>query len=143
METKKCTLCKEELPKTVEFFATRKDRKNLIFQSNCRECQKKYRKEHYLRNKQKYIEKAAKYTKSIIDWFQDIKKELKCEMCGEKRYWVLDFHHNNPLEKDQEVSVLTRKGSKKKILDEISKCSVLCANCHRDLHFKEKNADFA
>jgi hypothetical protein len=143
METKKCSMCEKQLPKTVEFFATRTDRKKLVFQSNCRECQKNYRREHYLKNKKKYIDKAAQYTKNIIEWFHNIKKELKCEMCGESRFWVLDFHHKDPKEKDLEVSLLTRKGSKKRIVKEIEKCSVLCANCHRDLHFKEKNADFA
>jgi hypothetical protein len=111
-----------------------------MFQSNCRECQKNYRKTHYLKNKKKYIGKASDYRKNMIEWFYEIKKELKCEICDEKRYWVLDFHHNNPDEKHDEVSILIRKGSKKKILEEIEKCSVLCANCHRDLHFNEKNS---
>jgi predicted HNH restriction endonuclease len=31
------------------------------------------------------------------------------------------------------------KVSKEKILLEISKCKVLCANCHRILHWKERN----
>ncbi len=136
-------MCQEILPKTLEFFATRTDRKNLTYQSNCRECQKKYRKSHYLNNKKKYMDKAAKYTKNIIEWFYGIKKDLKCEFCGENRYWVLDFHHKDPKEKDEEISILIRKGNKKRIIDEINKCSVLCANCHRDLHFKEKNADIA
>ena len=80
---------------------------------------------------------------SIIEWFTDYKKTLKCKECGESRYWVLDFHHRDPKEKDVEVSTLMRRGNKTKILKEIEKCDVLCANCHRDLHFKENNADFA
>lgn len=143
METKKCSMCEKILPKTVEFFATRTDRKNLTYQSNCRECQKKYRREHYLQNKKKYVEKASLYRKNVLEWFKQIKKNLECEVCGEKRFWVLDFHHKNPLEKDQEVSNLTRRGNKKKILEEVEKCSVLCSNCHRDLHYREQNADFA
>lgn len=130
-------MCKEELPKTVEFFATRKDRKNSLFQSNCRNCQKKYRKKHYELNKQKYITKAKKYTYSVVEWFKEIKKDLKCEHCNENRWWVLDFHHVNPEEKDSEVSSLIRKGNKVKIIEEIKKCKVLCANCHRDLHYQE------
>ena len=143
METKKCTICEEYLPKTTEFFATRTDKKTLTFQSNCRVCQKKYRKEHYNKNKKKYIDKAAKYTKEIIDWFYEIKKTLKCEICDENRYWVLDFHHKDPKKKDMEISILIRMGNKNRIIEEMQKCSVLCANCHRDLHFKEKNANFA
>ena len=143
MVTKKCSMCQEILPKTVEFFATRTDRKNLTYQSNCRECQKKYRKSHYLNNKKKYIDKAKVFTQSIIEWFIEYKKTLKCKECNESRYWVLDFHHRDPKEKDIEVSSLIRKGNKNKILEEVEKCDVLCSNCHRDLHFKQNNADFA
>lgn len=46
---------------------------------------------------------------------------------------ALDFHHLNPSEKDLEVSLLTRY-STKRVKDEIRKCVVLCANCHRKLH---------
>jgi hypothetical protein len=78
----------------------------------------------------------------MINWYIEIKKNLKCESCGESRYWVLDFHHINPKEKEYEVSSLIRIGNKKRVLDEINKCKVLCANCHRDLHHQEKQESY-
>jgi len=138
METKFCNGCQTDLPRTDEFFASRHDRGDKQFQSLCRKCQKEYRKKHYNDNKQKYITKANLYTKSLIDWFNEIKKNLKCDNCSESRFWVLDFHHRDPKEKDIEVSTLVRKGNKQKILDEMAKCLVLCSNCHRDLHYQEK-----
>ncbi len=143
MKTKICPKCETELPLDDIHFASRYDRKEKMFQHICRKCQSVYRKEHYDKNKQKYIDKAKVFTQSIIKWFIEYKKTLKCKECGENRYWVLDFHHRDPKEKDIEVSVLLRKGNKTKILQEIEKCDVLCSNCHRDLHFKENNADFA
>lgn len=143
METKQCGMCKELLPKTDEFFATRKDRKENEFQHNCRECQKEYRKKHYENNKIKYVNKAKLQTKKMVDWFLGIKSKLKCEVCGEDRHWVLDFHHTDPKQKDFEVSKMIRSVSKETILNEISKCKVLCANCHRDLHYQEKIASIA
>ena len=143
METKTCPHCKLELPLNSTYFASRYDRKQTIFQHICRTCQSKYRKKHYKENKQKYIDKAKVFTKSMSEWFIEYKKNLKCKLCGEDRYWVLDFHHIDPKEKDLEVSILIRKGNKNKILKEIEKCNVLCANCHRDLHFKQQHADFA
>ena len=67
-----------------------------------------------------------------------LKKTLKCIKCGENRWWVLDFHHVNPEEKEYSLARLKTQGSKPRIINEMSKCIVLCANCHRDLHYHEK-----
>ena len=142
-KTKKCTMCKLDLPEDDTNFASRRDRGKKQFQINCRECQKKYRRQHYLDNKQKYVDKAKLYRQNFIEWFIDYKKTLRCESCGESRYWVLDFHHKNPKEKDIEVSLVVRQCNKQKLLDEIEKCMVVCSNCHRDIHYQEKQAGIA
>lgn len=136
-------MCKLDLPKDDKYFAARYDRSVKQYQTNCRDCQKKYRKEHYLNNRQKYIDKAKDYKKNFTEWFLDYKKNLSCEICGENRYWVLDFHHKDPKQKDIEISNLLKICNKKKILDEIDKCMVLCSNCHRDLHHQERQASIA
>lgn len=137
-----CGACKIEFPETTEFFATRKrKRKNKIeFQWQCKQCQKKYRKFHYENNKQKYILKAKINRQKSVDNFQDFKRTLKCNRCEESRWWLLDFHHTDPDKKEGEISFLLRKVSKEKLFEEISKCEVLCSNCHRDLHYKENHA---
>ena len=140
MITKFCKGCEKDLPLTDEYFASRTDRKEKEFQYLCRKCQKKYRREHYLNNKAKYIEKAKIFTQNMTDWFIELKKTLFCKKCGESRYWVLDFHHLDPKEKDLEVSTLVKQGNKKRILKEIKKCIVLCSNCHRDFHYHDNNS---
>ena len=140
VKLKKCQICKLDLPEDDTHFASRHDRGKKQYQSNCRECQKKYRKEHYLNNKEKYIKKAKTYRETFTEWIVDYKKNLKCEICDEDRYWVLDFHHKDPKEKDTEISVLIKSCNKKRILDEISKCMIICSNCHRDLHHQERQA---
>lgn len=139
MEKKICSECKQYLPATIEYFASRYDRKVPTFQSSCRECQKKYRKNHYENNKSKYIKKAIKYRNEVIQWFIGIKSKLHCENCKEKRHWVLDFHHRDRKKKEYTIGSIVAKGSKKKLLQEIKKCIVLCSNCHRDLHYRERN----
>lgn len=104
----------------------------------CRSCQKEYRKEHYEKNKQKYVQKANLYSQNFKEWFTEIKKNLSCKKCGESRHWVLDFHHTNPAEKDTDISTLLKYNNKQRVLDEIDKCDVLCANCHRDLHYHQR-----
>lgn len=63
-----------------------------------------------------------------------IKKNKECKKCHDKRWYILDFHHIG--EKLACVSILVANAvSKKVILEEISKCEVLCANCHREEHY--------
>lgn len=89
------------------------------------------------------LNRPKKEIKDILiklkEWWKEYRTSLKCERCGENRFWVLEFHHQNPSEKEHNISDLTNKGySIKTILKEVNKCIVLCANCHRDHHYQEK-----
>jgi hypothetical protein len=57
-----------------------------------------------------------------------------CLICKEYRIHCLDFHHLDPSQKVRPVSYCR---SIKSVCDEIQKCIVLCANCHRLFHAKE------
>jgi hypothetical protein len=60
----------------------------------------------------------------------DIKQSSGCVDCGEKNPIVLDFDHLR--DKKYNISRMIHDGfSWKAILKEISKCEVVCANCHR------------
>ena len=49
---------------------------------------------------------------------------------------VLDFHHKDPATKEFEVGKTRRGGVRfSRIFSEIRKCILLCANCHRMVHF--------
>lgn len=75
--------------------------------------------------------------RKIAAWLKDYKKELSCQKCGEDDFRVLDFHHIR--DKDREISNSIQVGwSKKRILEEMKKCEVLCCKCHRILHWEEK-----
>lgn len=47
---------------------------------------------------------------------------------------VYDFHHRNPEEKLFGISNALVNRSMDEILEEVKKCDLLCANCHRILH---------
>ena len=100
IKTKLCGSCKKELPETKEYFAERKLKTKTVFQWQCRNCHKAYRKKHYEHNKEKYVSKANDYRKEVSDWFQELKEKLNCSKCDEKRWWVLDFHHADPSGKE-------------------------------------------
>lgn len=61
----------------------------------------------------------------------------KCVDCGiTGSSWIFDFHHKDPNEK--EWSWGHHKTSNwKNLLKELTKCDLLCANCHRIRHEEE------
>lgn len=108
-------------------------------QGMCKDCRKVYIRNHYIKNKEKYMEKAAKCTKENRKWYREYKDTLRCTLCGENHPACLEFHHRDRETKAEEPSRLIIYG-KKRFLKEIEKCDVLCSNCHRKLHHNERLA---
>ena len=76
----------------------------------------------------------------------NVKEELvqykggKCEICGyNKCLGALDFHHLDPNQKDFAISNSNIYKNLDKLKEEIDKCILVCANCHREIHYKENN----
>ena len=59
----------------------------------------------------------------------------RCVRCGyNKCIAAFDFHHPDPAKKEVSLNQFGRK-SFDVLLKEISKCILLCANCHREAHY--------
>ncbi len=132
MEVKCCTRC-SEIKSHGEF--AWKNKSNKLLSSECKECHRKLRKQYYEKNKTIEIRRLKKARKNKKEWFRNYKKKLECEKCGENRPATIQFHHlfDN---KEGEISKMVAKGfSEKRIIEEIAKCEVLCANCHMQEHF--------
>ena len=98
---------------------------------------RKYRREWYAKNRTHAKEKIMERRARMRTWLQEHKSELKCSKCGESHIACIEFHHRNPAKKEINVSAAINQGwSKKRILLEISKCTVYCSNCHRKHHYK-------
>lgn len=96
-------------------------------------CQRK----HYQNNKEavKTANKIHRATKKS-EW-KEYKKTLSCVQCGQNHPATLDFHHVVRSPDNKKIHALIRNGAYAAILEEIKKCAVLCANCHRILHHDE------
>lgn len=80
-------------------------------------------------------------------WVQSFKIELivsaggQCLGCGlvfDGCTAVFDFHHRDPSIKCFNVNnAALNMYSKSRIIEESQKCDLLCANCHRRLHWEE------
>ena len=137
MDTKLCTDCKKILP--LDQFSKNKQKKDGL-NYRCKTCQRIYFKNHYQNNKQYYIDKAFEQTNKFLEIIDDVKQnKLKggCSVCGAYHPAILDFHHIDPTKKDFTIAQ-SRTKSKEKFLKELDKCIVLCSNCHRVLHWRER-----
>lgn len=60
-----------------------------------------------------------------------------CQYCKYDTYkGALEFHHTDPTKKDLNIAKIRTKNLTNKHKKELSKCIVLCANCHRKEHNK-------
>lgn len=107
----------------------------------CKLCQHAYNKIHNEKNKDKYREYQRKSSKSCYNRGQTFINKHRaicgCIKCGEKRYWIIDYHHIDPNTKDNPIPYY--KSCTLEILKtELRKCIPLCRNCHTDFHYQEK-----
>lgn len=93
-----------------------------------------YHREWYRKNKDRRYAQIRKYSRKKAQEFKDFKSTLSCTLCGETESCCLDFHHLDPSQKDSAICDLVRRGSLKKVREELRKCTVLCSNCHRKVH---------
>jgi hypothetical protein len=128
--TQKCYRCGEFKP--AEDFAWRRKERNQR-QSFCRVCWSACHREHYLANKEQYVanarERKRRLRRERFPWIIDYLARHPCCDCGETDPVVLEFDHLR--DKEFEITHALPFRSWQKILDEIAKCEVVCANCHR------------
>lgn len=90
-------------------------------------------KKYYEKNKKElYLRKISRRRKLK----EEAVKMLggKCSKCGYKRsLYALDFHHDRG-NKEGNASLFLKNESRQKLLKEVNKCVLLCANCHREVH---------
>jgi hypothetical protein len=68
-------------------------------------------------------------------------RDVPCADCGGRfPKSALDFDHRDPQEKAFVVSRMLLRASSEKILGEVAKCDIVCANCHRMRTYRRREA---
>jgi 5-methylcytosine-specific restriction endonuclease McrA len=134
---RECTAC--YLSKPLDAFFV-KDKKLGRLHTQCKACYSIKRKLYYKKHYQKY---ANEYRARAILRNKLIKGALKlklseylsdksCSRCGITDSRVLEFDHMDPATKSFGINNGIRNSLHwERILEEIEKCQILCANCHR------------
>jgi hypothetical protein len=128
---KQCTGCKETKLFT-DFCKQTKSKDG--YQPRCKACMAV----SYNRSRNKKIDHYQQVAKVRRDQIQDLvsqwKSERGCVVCKEDFSPCLELHHTDPSNKEGDPSSFANH-SFEAFLQEASKCIILCANCHRKVHF--------
>lgn len=134
---KVCTAC-QSTKQLTEYFI--KDKKSGRLHSQCKQCYAAKRKLYYAEHYKKYGDKyrlRANARKALIR--SQLRTQLlaylsdkSCVVCGMSDPRTLDFDHLEQAEKSFGVAkAMSNIMPWDVILQEIKKCQILCANCHR------------
>jgi hypothetical protein len=116
---KKCSKCLIEKPLT-EYYSR---------SSRCRQCHNEYTRQHYRDNRDRYLSKAKKATEETRQFIRKLKTTTPCHDCGVFYHFSqMDFDHLS--DKKACISDLLDRGMAI-LKEEIGKCEIVCANCHR------------
>ena len=100
-----------------------------------REKEKERSKIYYRNNREKEKERKKQHLKESHQYLNNYKLSKGCSICGyNKCPESLCFHHNG----NKEFSLnLAHCRSLEKVKKEMEKCTILCMNCHQELHTQE------
>lgn len=166
MNIKICSNCKRVLLDQIDFYLRWHNINNrYYYKSICRKCHNIDSTKRRLKDPKKHLESVKRYQaknrelvrkrwrdyyyKKYNNWVNFLKElgYTKCSKCGyDKCFAALDFHHDRnrrngkkDLTISQIISGAFTEERKKLLLEELKDCIILCANCHRELHYKEKH----
>lgn len=107
----------------------------------------KKNRRYYQTHRKQQIQTAYKLYKRYVKlWIPIIKEsygELACSKCGySKNFSAIEFHHRNPEEKETIIGHLMRRTPNnpknvETMKKELSKCDLLCRNCHAEIHYPD------
>jgi hypothetical protein len=130
--TKVCPRCQLEKPVT-EFGIRSLDAPRPG--AYCRPCQREYSRRHYQCNSTQHNQRRRanqkRYLRRNREMMNELLKSAECIDCGETDPVVLEFDHVRGKKKNNISDLVRNAFGWKRISDEISKCEIRCANCHR------------
>ena len=108
-----------------------------------KEDQAKAAARHYRKNKKKIVSRSTARNKKQIAknkaFVDRLKRMFNCVDCGESNPIVLEFDHVRGKKKKAIADMVSHSYSIETIKEEIRKCEIRCANCHRIKTLERQN----
>jgi hypothetical protein len=105
------------------------------FCKNCKPPKTKPTKKDNRKRSKVILEHRRRRKRDLVEY-----KGGACEICGyDKCIRALEFHHKNGDDKKYALSKLGNTRSWETDREEVDKCILVCANCHREIHDREYN----
>ena len=125
---RRCSLCAiEKQPEDFNRCAASADG----LQAYCRSCQRDYHRSHRDRINPLIHRRTRERREVLAVFVLELLRASACADCDERDPVVLEFDHVRG-QKSADVSKLVADGvSERRLRDEIAKCEIVCANCHR------------
>jgi DNA-directed RNA polymerase subunit M/transcription elongation factor TFIIS len=128
---KQCSKCGSVLP--LSEYQIRSKEKG-TYRGLCRQCRTEYNHTYYVGHSEKYKNARrtnrpryrAQHRVQLLQYLSD----KQCVDCGERDPVVLELDHVGGQKNDNVGDMMGRYGWNR-ILKEIAKCEVRCANCHQ------------
>lgn len=143
---KTCRVCKNDFPEDNFYWI---DKKNNRRRADCKQCSLNTNKEYASKNREAILEYSKNWKKNNAEKVKAANKHhskkllannkakllayLKhhcCNRCGFTDHRTFQFHHVDPITKKNSINRLMTS-SWPIIEAEITKCEILCANCHQ------------
>lgn len=109
----------------------------------CKRCAKDASRKHYLKHREAVKRKARGHNRAQTERLREIINDAKAKPCTDCGVayppHVMDFDHLDGSEKRFNVADAVSHGySDETIRDELAKCELVCANCHRERTHRRK-----
>ncbi len=102
-------------------------------QTVCKVCKKTMDANYYASNREAQLARNRENLRRRRDEVVAYKQSKGCLYCPENDPCCLDFHHTDD-NKEFSLGGALSKVSHSTFWNEVAKCVVICANCHRKLH---------
>jgi hypothetical protein len=125
-----CNQCGLSFPETNKHFRSRSSNRGL--EAVCKSCQRINARAYEQVKNKNGIRRVVESRVRLRQFLDQTKLESGCVVCGYKAHpAALDFDHLPGTNKIATIAKLFSGLKEELLLEEIKKCEVVCANCHR------------